>query len=92
VEQDVCFKVDVNLNFHDLSNLIVEELGKVISDYQISLKTLDIFMRQEDQAHKQITFRVRISSFEKTLSNAEVNQIISDLGNVANQRFGAEII
>lgn len=92
IEQDVCFKVADNIAYHDLYALLSSELDKLTENSHISLTPLDIFQRDDDKSHKQITFRIRITSYEKTLKTEEFNSLISSLGAVAKDRFGAEII
>jgi phenylalanyl-tRNA synthetase beta chain len=92
VEQDVCFKVPSDLSYQALSDLLNDELTKLVSNSHVSLSPLDVFQRDDDKSHKQTTFRLRISSYETTLKSNEVNELINSLGTIAKERFGAEII
>ena len=92
VEQDVCFKVASDLIYEDLYNLLNAELLKLVNNSHVTLSPIDIFQRDDDTSNKQITFRLRISSYERTLISSEVNELINALGIAAKQKFNAEII
>jgi phenylalanyl-tRNA synthetase beta chain len=54
------------------------------------LTTRDIFQRTDDRAHKQITFRIEIASYERTLTDKEVNGLLDSVAAAAHDKFGAE--
>jgi len=56
------------------------------------LTTRDIFQRPDDPAHKQITFRLEIASYERTLTDKEVNAMLDAAAAAAKDQFGAERI
>jgi phenylalanyl-tRNA synthetase beta subunit len=92
VEQDVCFKLPNTVTYQELFSLLDTTLQVQLINSHSSLSPIDIFQRAEDPANKQITLRLRICSYEKTLTSSEVNAIISNLGEAAKQQFGAEIV
>ncbi len=92
LEQDVCFKLPVNVTYLELYSLLEVELSKLDQNFHVLLTPLDIFQKDDDKANKQITYRLHISSYEKTLKTSEINELIISLGVVARDRFGAEII
>jgi phenylalanyl-tRNA synthetase beta subunit len=57
-----------------------------------SLGPVDIYQRQEDQDHKQITLRLSIASYERTLTDQEVNQLLETAAQLAKDQLGAERI
>ena len=91
-EQDICFKVDSELPYSDLYGLLDKELTNKVSNSQILLTLIDIYQRDDDKDHKQITFRLRINSYEHTFKTSEINEIINNLAQVTKQKFNAEII
>ena len=53
------------------------------------LSPVDIYKRSEDGAHKQITFRLSIASYERTLTDNEVNKLLDEVAEAAKEQFGA---
>jgi phenylalanyl-tRNA synthetase beta chain len=93
VEQDICFKVSIDLRYQELKSLLNEELKAVSGDSAIfSINPVDIYKREDDPNHKQITFHITLNSYEKTLTSAEANQTLVRLGEVAAAKFQAEVI
>ncbi len=91
-EQDVTFKLPASVSYQELYDLISSELEKLTQNSHVVLTPLDVFQKEEDQTNKHITFRLHISSYERTLKSGEVNDLIASLGKVAKDKFGAEII
>jgi phenylalanyl-tRNA synthetase beta subunit len=53
---------------------------------------LDIYQRENDREHKQITFRLSIASYEKTLTDAEVTGLFDQVAAKAKDQLGAQRI
>lgn len=93
VEQDICLKVDSNLSYQDLFDFVWKHLDKNRPDRTFhSLAPVDIYQREDDQSHKQITLRFSIASYERTLTDQEVNALLDNVAQDAKQQFGAERI
>jgi len=52
-----------------------------------SLEALDIYHKK---GVKHFTFRLKITSYDKTLTSAEVNKMLDDAAAVAKTSLGAE--
>jgi phenylalanyl-tRNA synthetase beta chain len=94
IEQDICFKVGSDISFKTLNDFAWEELRKLSADINsaTSLYPIDIYQRDDDKTHKQITFRLSLGSYERTLTSEEANKIVSSLGEAAKAKLSAEII
>lgn len=93
VEQDICLKVSADLRFQELQALVQATLADWKPENSaFELTPLDIFQREDDTAHQQITFRVAVVSYERTLTDAEVNKLLEQVAMAASQKFGAERI
>jgi len=91
VSQDITFKVPVNLPYQELYNLVWDELGKAQPERTFpSLSTVGIYQRDDDTAHKQVTFHLSIASYEKTLTGTEVSKLFKTIALVAKDKFGAK--
>ncbi|HET8709697.1 MAG TPA: phenylalanine--tRNA ligase subunit beta [Candidatus Saccharimonadales bacterium] len=93
VMQDISLKVPADVAYQSLYDVVWRALqsaeqGEVVS----SLEPLDIYMGKDDKQHKNVTFRYRIASYEKTLKTEEVNALLDQAAVAAKENFGAERI
>ena len=93
VEQDICFKVSSDLSYGELAELVGAGLLAAKPDNSLlTIVPLDIFQREDDTAHKQITFRIRIASYDRTLTDKEVSGLLDALAATAKSKYDAERI
>lgn len=93
VEQDICLKVNADLSYQDLFDFVWNHLEENRPDRTFhSLAPVDIYQREEDKQSKQITLRFSIASYERTLTDQEVNASLDRVSQAAKERFGAERI
>ncbi len=91
VEQDICFKVSADMPYQELYDFVQDELTKVQGARSlVSLSPVDIYQRGDDHDHKQITLRLSIASYEKTMRDTEVNAMLNAVAAAAQQKFSAE--
>jgi phenylalanyl-tRNA synthetase beta subunit len=91
-EQDVSFKLPANISYQEIYDQLSSELDKLTENSHVMLTPLDIFQKEDDSSNKHVTFRLHISSYDKTLKTSEVSDLVNSLGVVAKEKFGAEII
>lgn len=72
-ERDICFQVDISVAYAD----IIESALAVLRDepYISSVDPVDIY-QPDDGSVKNITIRVRLASYDKTLTAEEANQVV----------------
>jgi len=93
VGQDICLKVPISVSHQDLYNLVWNTLAEIQPENTLpSLNTIDIYQRQDDPSHKQITFRFAIASYDKTMTDSEVSKMLDHVTAVAQKTFTAERI
>jgi phenylalanyl-tRNA synthetase beta chain len=93
VSQDICLKVAANLPYQELHDFVWQELDKNRPQNSLLwLEPVDIYQRPEDKEHKQITFRVSIADYEKTMTDTEVNDMLERVAAAARERLEAERI
>lgn len=84
LNQDISLKVPSDLSYQKLYELLVEELDKhKPPKTSSSLIPLDIFQKEGDKEHKNVTFRLSIASFERTLTDLEVNLLLEKIAESA---------
>jgi phenylalanyl-tRNA synthetase beta chain len=93
VEQDICLKVASDLPFQELADLVGKALHDARDPQTHAVVTpLDAFVREDDPSHKQITFRVSIAHYEKTMTDTEVSGLLDKVTEAAKAAFSAERI
>jgi phenylalanyl-tRNA synthetase beta subunit len=91
VTQDITLQVPSDLNYQELFKFCWAELEKVQPDQtKATLSPLGIFQKQDDKSHKNITFRLTISSYEHTLTDAEVTKLLDVVAAEAKTKLQAE--
>ncbi len=83
-DQDICFKVKANVSYDDLVGALRASLAKQ-GDIQIAITPVDIYQREANKTHKQITVRVSLQHPARTLTTQEVNILLDNVAaDVAN--------
>ena len=77
VEQDITLRVPAELPYGDLASAVTESLYQ-LENTHFTLSPLDIFQKSDDTTHKQVSFRLSISSYDRTLTAEEVNKLLDD--------------
>ncbi|MGH7142236.1 MAG: phenylalanine--tRNA ligase subunit beta [Candidatus Saccharimonadales bacterium] len=91
VEQDICLKVTATMTYQQLFDFIRQRLVELKPDQtRASLSAIDIYERPDDSAHKQVTFRLNIASYDRTMTDIEVNTLLDQLAEAAKKQFQAE--
>jgi phenylalanyl-tRNA synthetase beta subunit len=91
VEQDICLRVASSTAFVAVSQLVWQTLQQAKGEQSyVTSELLDIYQRADDPDHKQITFRLRVASYEKTLTDNEVSLILNSVASAAKEKLGAE--
>lgn len=88
-ERDICFQVDQNINYDQICGSIEEELSRL--DFISSILPIDIY-QASGSSTKNITVRIKLVSYVKTLTSSEINLIVDRIGSNANKTINATII
>jgi phenylalanyl-tRNA synthetase beta chain len=89
VERDISLRVDIDLAYGQVIRAVEAELES--SGLAVSVAPVGIY-QSEGSSRKSITFNVVLTSYEKTLTSDEVNQLISDVVDRLSSSIGAEQI
>lgn len=93
VNLDICLAVPADTSAQELYNVVRQSINDVRpDDTRDDLGFLDIYQREDDKAHKQITFHYSIASFVKTMTDTEVVALLDHAAEAAQKEFGAERI
>lgn len=92
IEQDVCLRVPDSVSHAELRSIVMAAIeDSKPEQVHYSLKTLDIFQREDDDK-KHITFRLSIASYLKTMRDEEVKTIIDHIVTAASTACTAELV
>lgn len=88
-ERDVCFQVKADVTYQQIVDTVRSWLEK--SDLITSLSPVDIYA-PADADTKNITVRISVASYEKTLSGEEVNELVQSVSALVVKAHDATII
>lgn len=87
-DQDICFRVPTEVTYAELKTLVAHHFT-ADQRLRVTIAPLDIYQRDRDPGHKQITFRLSLQHHDRTLTTEEVNQFLADLAAEAHKQLGA---
>jgi len=91
IEQDVCLRVSTETPYQTVFNCAEGVAQGLRSSAMLAaLSPVDIYQRNDDAPHKQITLRLTVTSYEKTLRDTEVAQVIDRIAEATQTTLGAE--
>lgn len=91
VEQDICLKAPADTTYDTVFHFVWDKLAEVQpANALLGLSPVDIYQRDDDPDHKQITLRFSIASFERTLTDDEVAKLLDHVAEAAKVEIGAE--
>ncbi len=92
VTQDICLRIAADMPYGELYRFANDRLRQSRpNDTFHTLSPLDIYQREGDD-RKQVTLRLAIASFERTLTDDEVNGLLEQVASAATEAFGAQRI
>lgn len=93
VEQDICFRLPAATPFQQIFDLVENQVGKLRPEQtHVSIAPVDIYQRKDDHDHKQITLRISLVSYERTLTDQEVSRLLDTVAQAAAKDLSAERI
>jgi phenylalanyl-tRNA synthetase beta chain len=91
VEQDLCLKIAAGTSYATVYELVQDAVAEAApANTSHVIAPLDIYQRADDTQHKQITLRLSIASFERTLTDQEVSALLDDVAAKAAAALDAE--
>lgn len=88
-ERDICFQVHQTVAYEAIINPVREVLESTGLIAEIS--PLDIYKPEEGET-KNITIRIALTSYEKTMTNEEVSAVINHIINIVTQATNGRVI
>jgi phenylalanyl-tRNA synthetase beta chain len=88
-ERDICFQVKQDITFQQVVDAAAETLKK--QDLLSAIEPLDIYQPEEGDT-KNITIRIKLGSYDKTLTGDEVGEVMKALENSVTKALDATVI
>jgi len=91
VEQDICLKVAAETTYQQVFEVVSSQVAALVPEHSYyTLSPLDMYQRQDETDHKQITLRLSVTSYDKTLRDSEVASILDQVSQAAGNALRAE--
>ncbi len=92
-EQDICLKVPAATTYAEVYDFVWTTLAEIQPESTMpNLTPVDIYQREDNPEHKQITLRFSLASFERTLTDQEVSKVLDIVAQKAKAELNAERI
>ena len=88
--QDLTVKVRSGLEYIKLENLICDNLSK--NDLQFDIKPLGVYQAEKNDKTKNISFRLRFASYDKTLTGDEIADIMNSITDDVKKELKGEVV
>ena len=94
VKQDMTLKLDAGTSLEALTQAAEADYvaSKPEGDVHHDIEVLDIFQRDDDAEHKQVTLRFITTGMDRTLTDKEVGLALDEVYNKLKDQVGAERI
>lgn len=90
VSQDITLKVPTATAASKVQELVDGELVRLGGDSRMSAEITGIYQSKQDKAHRNITFRIEIANYQRTLTTSEVNDLLDAIAVTAKKQLKAE--
>ncbi len=93
IRQDVTLKVPTSVSYEQLYDFVDQALASSApDDTHLRLDPLDIYQKDDDPAHRQVTLRIAITGTNRTLTDKEVTGVLEAIAEAARTTLDAERI
>ncbi len=91
VTQDMTLRVAADLPFQELDKTLANAISEVVdvTTMPVSRTVLAIYQKKGEE-HKNISFRMNVMSYERTLTTQAVNTILDNIADLLHQKLSAE--
>jgi phenylalanyl-tRNA synthetase beta chain len=92
VSQDISLKVASAVTYQQLLDVVHTAILQRTKGSDFELTPQSIYQAKDDTSHKTISLRLRITNYEKTLTDADVTKLLDHAATVAKTELKAERI
>ncbi len=88
VKQDMTLKVAADRPYGEVQAVLEAQAAK--TDLDLRIEPLGIYQDKEEAKHQNISFRFTATSYKRTLTDKEVNQLLDEVAAAAKSELHAE--
>lgn len=88
VEQDITWRVPVEVPFQSVE-VILRDYFQAKSSIVSHIMPLSAYQKDDEPSSKQVSFRVRLASYDKTMTNEEVTKYLDEVTTLASDKLQA---
>lgn len=90
--QDISLKVANEVPYAALQSVVEESLTRSSTGMTAELSPVAVYQSKNDLSTKTITFRIKVTSFDRTLREEEVTSLVRTVAEAAKQALAAEYV
>lgn len=91
VSQDISLKINDNVAYQSLLEVVVDALNEKAAHLDTAVVPTAIYQAEGDTSTRTVTYRVTVTSHEKTLRDSDVSPLIDHVAAKALEKLGAEL-
>lgn len=88
-ERDICFQVAQDVSYQQVFDAV--RGGLAVSELSTTVQPLDIYQPEKGDT-KNITLRIGVTSYERTLQTDEVNKLVDEVANKVVKSLRAKVV
>lgn len=93
VSQDITLRVPASTTYQHVFDIVSQTIGKLQPENSRSvIVPIDIYQSEQDSGHKNITLRLTMTHYDRTLTDKEVNSLLDKVGESAKTEIQAQRI
>lgn len=92
VSQDICLELDRSMLYADLELALDDALANSVNDILADKQLIDIYADDKMSDKKRITFRLKFVSYDRTLTENTVNELMGQIEKIVTDKTGAKRI
>jgi phenylalanyl-tRNA synthetase beta chain len=91
VTQDITLRVAADLEYQTLFDFVRQKINEFKPAHSlVELTPVDIYQKEDDKSHKQVTFRLNIANYARTLTDNEVSKLLDVVAMNTKETLKAE--
>ena len=90
--RDVSLRAPRDVSYAELYHVVQAAVGESAGDITVTIEPRAIFQPANDHSIKTTTFRLRMTHYERTLTDADAKPIVDRVATMALAKLGAECV
>ena len=91
ISQDISLRVASSVSYADIFETAKNAAVEAASEIDVSISPVSIYQPENDDSHKTITLRVKLTHHERTLKEKDASAVIEAIASRASESFSASV-